>query len=414
MTTESGNPALAYARHRLPKGRRVRPDSRDRWFAPESAGYYVKNLANFKISKFAAPDNLYCAFKLLEEDGGHGAGTDGFRPEHFSDNELRPILREVSGSLIDGTYQPYEPRICTVSKNAGGTRDLALFRFMDRTVAKALLNCLKPFWNERLIALSTRQIFARLHWAIQEQRHYVLATDDIRKCFDYAPLDDVMAWHRHYIQKQRLLELIERIIRGNDSLDTGIGLAQGSPISPTAMDLLLHHVLDLVMTHRTRNTSSFRYVDNLAYLCSNVSEGIRVLSMANEVLEEAGFQLKREEGEPQDLRAPEYNKVLLGLIPLWQNGLLTFSIPESSFETLNTGLAVANEAPIPAENALRRCTGWLQAQGPALMRNVEREVVDRVVDMARHAGFRNVTHRDMLDVAALARSSWHRELEEAR
>lgn len=414
MTTESGNPALAYARHRLPKGRRARTNARDRSFAPESAGYYVKNPANFKISKFAAADNLYRAFKLLEEDGGHGAGTDGFRPEHFSENELRPILRKVSDTLIDGSYWPYEPKICTVPKNAGGTRDLALFRFMDRTVAKAMLNCLKPFWNERMIGLSPRQIFAKLHWTIREQRRYVLATDDIRKCFDFARLDDVMAWHRHHIHNQRLLELIERIIRGNDSLGTGIGLAQGSPISPIAMDLLLHHALDLPMTDRTGNTPSFRYVDNLAFLCSDVSEGVRVLSLANEVLAEANFQLKGEDGQPQDLRDPEYNNVFLGLIPRWQNGRLTFSIPESAFETLTIGLQVTNESPLPAENALRRCTGWLQAQGPALIRNVEREVVDRVVDMARHAGFRNVTHQGMLDVAADARSSWHRELEEAR
>lgn len=414
MTTQSGNPALAYARHRLPKGRRTRPNSRERWRAPESTGYHVRNPANFKLSKFAAPDNLYVAFKQLEDDGGHGAGTDGFRPVHFSESELRPILRQVSATLIDGTYRPYEPRICTVPKNGMGTRDLALFRFMDRTVAKALLNCLKPFWNERLIALSTWQIYAKLHWTIQRRQLFVLAIDDIRKCFNFARLDDVMAWHQHHIVKQRLLELIERIIRGNDFLGTGIGLAQGSPISPTAMDLLLHHVLDLVMADRARNTPSFRYVDNLAYLCSDVSEGTRVLSIANEVLEEAGFQLKREDGEPQDLRDPEYNKVLLGLIPRWQNGLLTFSIPESAFETLAVGLQIANEASSPAENALRRCTGWLQAQGPALMRNVEQEVVDRVVDMARHAGFRNVTRRDMLKIAALARRSWHRELEKTR
>ncbi len=414
MTTESGNPALAYARHRLPKGRRSRSGSRDRWFAPGRTGYYVKNPTNFRISKFAASDNLYVAFKQLEEDGGHGAGTDGFRPEHFSEGELRPILRKVSETLIDGTYRPYEPRICAVPKTAGGTRNLALFRFMDRTVAKALLNCLKPFWNEHLIAPSTWQIFARLHWTIQRRRLFVLALDDIRKCFDFARLDDVMTWHRHHIHKQRLLELIERIIRGNDSFGTGIGLPQGSPYSPTAMDLLLHHVLDLVMKDREGNTPSFRYVDNLAYLCSDVSEGVRFLSMTIEVLEEAGFQLKGEDGEPQDLRDPEYNKVLLGLIPRWQNGLLAFYTPESSFETLTMGLQLANEAPFPAENALRRCTGWLQAQGPALMRNVEQEVVDRVVDMARHAGFRNVIRKDMLNVAALARRSWHRELEKAR
>ncbi|MEZ6126639.1 MAG: hypothetical protein R3C49_26250 [Planctomycetaceae bacterium] len=126
--------------------------------------------------------------------------------------------------------------------------------------------------------------------------------------------------------------------------------------------------------------------------------------MVSEVLEPAGLRLKGDDGEPQDLRDPEYNRVFLGLIPRWKNGLLTFSIPELAFETLTIGLQVANETPNPAENAFQRCVGWLQQLRPALMRSVERQVVDRVVSIARHSGFRNVNHRDMLKTTASAES----------
>ena len=414
MTTQSGNPTLAFAQRQLgsplqPPSGQTPDDERQ-----DGCGYSVKDLAEFQFSKLASPENLYLAFKQLENDGGHGAGTDGFRPEHFSERELRPILSTLSESLVDETYRPYEVRICTVPKNSGGTRDLSLFRLMDRVVAKTLQICLRPFWSRRLNPHSTWQIFARLHWTIQRRRMFVLATDDIRKCFDYARFDDVMASHRCHIDHPRLLQLIETVIRGNDSLDRRIGLAQGSPVSPIAMEVLLHHALDLIMEDRSRDTPQFRYVDNIAYLCSSVSEGNRALAIAEEILQNTGFQLKGEEGEPQDLRDPEYNRTFLGLIPRWQNGRLTFAIPQSAFKALSIGLDFANEAPKPSDNALRRCIGWLTAIRPALTKKVEQEVVKRVVDMAKDAGFRNVTHRRMLIVTASARKSWRRDLEKFR
>jgi RNA-directed DNA polymerase len=415
----SGNPFNAYAQPRLPAGRRTPHDNRRRERRADDLGYQVVEPASnldgfFKLDQFAAPDNLYKAFQQLVEGGGHGAGVDGFRPEHFSEAEIRPALRRVSTALIFGSYRPYPVRIVEIPKSETKVRTLALQRFTDRTVAKALLNCLTAFWQRRHVIRSVWQIYAQLDREIRRRQTFFLAIDDIKDCFPNAPLDTIMHWHRRHICDEQLLRLIERIIRGHDGLNHLTGLYQGSPYSPIAMEVLLHHVLDVMLEAHSRNTPILRYVDNLTFLCRDVSEGIRVLGIAREVAGEAGFQLKGEDGEPQDLRDPHYDRVVLGLIPRWQNGLLTFAIPDSAFENLRQGLRIAHEAERPADNAKKRCFGWLQMLGPALTRSVEREVVDQVLDIARQAGFRNVIDQDLLCVTSAARRSWHRVLQDVR
>lgn len=180
------------------------------------------------------------------------------------------------------------------------------------------------------------------------------------------------------------------------------------------MGVLLHHVLDIELEARSGNTPLLRYVDNLTFLCNDVSEGTRVLAMARELVGQAGFHLKGEDGEPQDLRDPSYDRIVLGLIPRWQDGHLTLSIPDLAYDHLAEWLRIANQAERPSDNAARRCFGWLQMLGPALTRSAEREVVGRVTDMARQAGFRKLIHQDLLMAAESARKSWHRVLGDVR
>lgn len=373
-------------------------------------GYVVQDPANFDRSKFVAADNLHLAFQELVESGGHGAGIDGLGPEEFSDHELRPILRKLSTTLLNGTYRPYPVRPVKVAKSSGKFRTLSLQRFTDRVVAKALLNCLAPFWQRRSVMLSTWTIYAKLDREIRRRQSFVLAIDDVRDCFPTADVNLAMQWQRHHISSEDLINLIDAVVRGHDGPDKLIGLDQGSPYSPVMMDVLLHHVLDAELDARLGNTPQFRYVDNLTYLCRDVNEGTRILAEAGQLLAHAGFHLKSEDGEPKDLRDAGLNRKVLGLIPRWSDGQLTFSIPEKAYDDLEQGLRAANEASRPYHSAALRCRGWLQAFGPALRKAVEQEVVDRVIDMALHAGFRNITTRDLLWVTQASRDSWHQVL----
>lgn len=407
----SGSPTSFYARPHLQQRTEPRRGN-EPYMAPPV-------LDDFELSKLIHADNLYVAFQQLVDDGGHGAGIDGFRPEQYSDHELSPILRQVSNSLRhnengDFEYRPYPTRRVEIPKSATKVRTLALQRFTDRAVAKALTNCLAPFWKRMITRRGVWQIYAQLDREIRRRQIYVLAIDDIKDCFPNAPRSEVLFWHRRCIDHEVLLNLIERIILGHDGQGQLTGLDQGSPYSPVAVDVLLHHILDIVLEARSRNTPQFRYVDNLTYLCRDVREAANVLSIARELVGRSGFQLKGADGEPQDLRDPSYSRVVLGLTPRWQDGRLSLSIPEKAFDNLAEGLRYANEADRPSDNAPRRCRGWLQSLGPALTNAATPEVVNRVVDMARLEGFRNVTRRDLFTVAQRARGSWHRVLEGVR
>jgi hypothetical protein len=54
---------------------------------------------------------------------------------------------------------------------------------------------------------------------------------------------DIMADHARYIQDESLLDLIGVVLRGND-LNKPVGIDQGSPYSPTALNVRLHHTIE--------------------------------------------------------------------------------------------------------------------------------------------------------------------------
>lgn len=358
--------------------------------------YWVRDPADFVMRKFATPENLNLSFEQLIREGGSGAGIDGFGPDRFSSHERWPILRQICAALMSGTYYRYPSRTVEVPRSKCRVRILHLMRFTDRCVAKALLNCMSDFWRRRSIAMSVQQIYTRLNREIRRRRVYYLAIDDIRDCFPSAPLDEVVSCQRLRIQSEPLVQLITRVIRCRD--DAGrIGLEQGSPYSPIAMDALLHHHLDQVM--RTRGSgfgTLYRYVDNLTFLCRGACEGRRLIELAQEQLTPLGFKLKGQSEEWGDIRDPNFQTTLLGLIPRWQNGHLTFSIPESAFNNLESLLRTCTDFSQPSYRAERCCIGWIQAYGLALNERVARMVSHRVSQMAVRYGFRSLARTVLL------------------
>lgn len=419
MTTPSGSLTNIYARPRLAAGRRPRPETRadsdlpGTANTPASVGYQVTNPRDFELRRFADPGNLHSAFEQLRVYGGPGAGDDGLTFTDYSFAECKDIFSAVSAAILRGEYRPHPTREASFHKPSGKIRTLQLQRVTDRAVSKALQICLGGYWREQLPRLGrgTPWIHARLYHAIHQQRKYVLAIDDIKDCFPSARIDEVMRWQRHHIDQPDLLGLIERIIRGHDDLGHLVGLDQGSPYSPTAMEAYLHHCLDTEMeTRYRRSTLSYRYADNLIYLCDSVSEGEEILEAAGEVLNENHLTLKGEDGPPKDIRDPDYNQVVLGLIPTCRNGQPGFRVPESAFEHLSRGLHESNDHENPVAAAKWVAHGWTDAIGPALTRSIAEEVANRVIEAARTAGFRQVTLESIRETICRSRDRWQRML----
>tara|TARA_R110002049_G_scaffold269461_2_gene446325 strand:+ start:350 stop:895 length:546 start_codon:yes stop_codon:yes gene_type:complete len=172
------------------------------------------------------------------------------------------------------------------------------------------------------------------------------------------------------------------------------------------MESFLHNSLDTVMTVRFPGLIQLRYVDNTTYLCRDSNEGEQILQTANEILSEAQLRLKREDGPPQDIRDPNHNRTLLGLIPVWANGEIQPSIPESAYSNLETGMTMSRNLPKSVVAIRRTMLGWINAVGPALTNSRAQRVVDRVSEMALQKGFREFSRSELLNTAREARKRW--------
>lgn len=399
----SGNITSVFRTPRLAAGRR-----RNR----RQGGYYeVSAPGEFSLKKFAKVKNLHAAYRILERDGGHGAGIDHLTFEDFSRGEVFASLRQVSAAIQDRTYLPYETLPVPIPKGDGRFRELQLHRIMDRTVHKALQLALDGFWRPRLpgIGRSTWHIYARMQRAIRERQAYILAIDDIRNCFPSVQIEDVFNCHIQHITQPDLLWLIDRIIRGHDGPNHTIGLAQGSPYSPIAMELMLHTCFDTLPDAIRRGFPLLlRYVDNLTFVCHSERESQEILLTTADILSRTGLTLKGQADGPQDIRDPDFNTPVLGLIPKWQNGQLNFSIPDSSYEDLEDGLINTMNHPQPTQIARSVIKGWIEAMGPAFASMAAPEITDRILNTTRRCGFREISIRDIRETASSARKRWIR------
>ncbi len=364
---------------------------------------------NFCLERLARVENLHAAFKILKREGGPGTGIDRLTYEDYSSSEIYDALRWVSKAILDKRYTPYPTRLVQIPKGDGRFRELQLHRITDRTIAKALQLALDPYWRTQLPRLGqgVPHVFAEMQRYMRANKAYVLAIDDIRECFPSARLDDVMRCHRQRISQPDLLWLIERILRGHEGPIHLTGLDQGSPYSPVAMEALLHGCLDAALEARYPGYPLLlRYVDNLTFVCKTECDGRQIVEAVSEILAYTDFSMKGKDGAPHDIRDPNYNTRVLGLIPRWQEGALQFRIPESGFENLRQSLHQSMNHPHPSKWIVMVVRGWIDAVGPALTKKAVPEVKDRVMLILRQEGFAGFPEREFCNLASLARKRW--------
>ncbi|MEW4529425.1 reverse transcriptase domain-containing protein [Maioricimonas sp. JC845] len=379
---------------------------RRQWLVP----YSVSTPDQFELNQLANHEQLKVVFQILSGSGGAAAGPDGVTYTDLSGSELHEILRGLAETLRQRTYRPGTDREVRIPKGQGKFRTLHIQSLLDRLVAKSLYLTLQPYWEKQLPGMrqDVWQIFAAMQSTMRREKAYFLAIDDIRDCFPSARIDDVLDCHRNHDNQPDLLWLIETVIRGHEGPDHKQGLAQGSPYSPVAMELLLHTHLDAPLKRdATRGTPLLlRYVDNLNIVCSSEREGHDILQTCRNRLAPLGFDLKGQDGPPQDIRDPKHSRTVLGLIPRWQNGQLTFLVPESAFDHLQEGLSSALVSSHPDQTAREVSSGWIQALGPALTNAARNEIIDRVIQMARKCGFTELLPKKLLEDGRQARQRW--------
>lgn len=368
----------------------------------------VSDLA-FSLNAFSTTENLRAAYGLLDSYGGDAAGVDKVTFDDLSPVEVFPVLRRYSEALRSKQYRPRPTLPVSFDKPTGGTRELALHCIGDRTVAKALTVAIKPFIGPHvpLLTESVPQLFKNLEAAVREHQTYVLATDDVRKCFDEVRVEDVLGCFDEVISQPDLRWLIETVVRGHAGPERLVGLDQGSPFSPTAIELMLQKKLDLPLDREQAGTTSrFRYVDNVLCLSHDAQSGLSVLARMNEILSGYHMVLKGKDGPPFDLRDLSHGRTVLGFEPYWVNNRLDLRVPTKVFGKLRQKLLEVAGHSDAHQHAFSLVLGFIHCHGPCLSEEHVTDFRERLVSALWDTGYWEIDGNRLDTAIAESYQAW--------
>ena len=244
------------------------------------------------LARIADPANLRQAWQRVRANQG-GPGGDGVRLEAFAARLERELAR-LASELAGGTYRPGPLRRVLIPKPDGGDRQLAIPCIRDRVVQTAALLVLQPLLDRRqsdtsfayrpargvadALTAVRRAHAAGLVWTLEA---------DIVHYFDSIPHRRLLAELAIWIEAEDLLRLIARWLDGFSA--TGVGVAQGAPISPLLANLFLHP-LDRLLA--AAGHVPVRYADDFVVLAASMRDVEQAREIAAGVLRERGLALK--------------------------------------------------------------------------------------------------------------------------
>ena len=324
-------------------------------------------------------DNFIRIWKEQLLRPGRGPGVDGFRFEHFSKTEIAAISKVAIREIENGTWRPRETKQVSWPKSSGnGLRRIDIRTTIDRLVSSAvatplmiaLEGVLQPTCFAYRPRKSSLHLLATIKREIEATERTVIAQDDIRDAFPSVNITrTIVDFAREVLPNEsdaRLLLLIEAILRGN--MRSEVGIEQGDPISPLALNTRLHYSLDVPSQETTRPDNlplRFRYSDNIPYLTRSVTEGERALERDRQILLQTEFRFKGENNYPVDLRRRGSSIELLGFLIRLEEHRIKFDLGRKAINSLSNALASCKLYPAPVLAAEQVLTGWLHEYGAA-------------------------------------------------
>ncbi|SDH47980.1 reverse transcriptase domain-containing protein [Pseudonocardia oroxyli] len=176
------------------------------------------------------------------------------------DREVDLFERRAAGRIVElaeqlaaGTWRADPVRRVDIPKPSGGVRRLGIPPLADRVVERALLDELDPVVDPGLLpwsfgyrrGLGPKDAIAALTDARDEGATWV-ARSDVRDFFTRVPQWEVLRRLREVIDDERVIhlvgQLLDRPVQGGRTAtpDRGLGLHQGSVLSPLLSNLYLH------------------------------------------------------------------------------------------------------------------------------------------------------------------------------
>lgn len=350
----------------------------------------IREIGPYLLGRIADTRNLWLAWQYLARHGGSAPGPDGFTYRDFERHEGWEICRSLSRAILSGHYHPGPDRKHQIPKPDGRTRTLRLQSIVDRVVQRAIVQIVQPLLDPRFSdrshgyrpRRSRDHALAQAEWLAGQHDRLCWVTEDIRDAFDHVPhgrLLDILGKNL----PPDVVQLVRHVIENGSKR----GIRQGSPLSPLLLNVYLDHLLDRVWRSRHPAVPLIRVADDLLVLCGSVEEAQQYREELWQLLLPTGMLLKHQEATViRDLsngRGAEW----LGFTIRATAGELEVRIGERSWDRLAEHLELVHEqpgAPLRADQVLR---GWIGQLGPTHRWQDRRQVLKRVVGLARTWGF---------------------------
>jgi CRISP-associated protein Cas1 len=227
-------------------------------------------------------------------------GQGSVELDQFEAAAARHISR-LSADLADGSFRPHPVVPVDIPKTAGGVRHLAVPCLEDRVVERALLAELDKVIDPLLLpwsfayrrGMAVRDAVASLVEARETGASWVARTD-INDCFERIPRWEVLRRLREVVPDMQAVDLVrlfmDRPVLGRHvaKADRGLGLHQGSPLSPMLCNLYLD-AFDRAML--AAGYRVIRYSDDLAIPTADRSSAEQALTTAAETLDSLRLDL---------------------------------------------------------------------------------------------------------------------------
>jgi CRISPR-associated endonuclease Cas1/group II intron reverse transcriptase/maturase len=234
---------------------------------------------------------------------------DRLPPELAAFDRGRPAsLERLSRALADQSFIPEPAALIYIDKpgHAGEQRRISLIRPEDRVILSALHHLLDPIFDRLFPPHSYayrkgRSASAAIEKAAELVRQGLVhaATLDIDDFFDSIDRDRLLSAIRLAVWEPEILRLLELYLhigatRNLDWVDTGRGIAQGSPLSPLLSNVCL---LEFDGVLESTGAAWLRYADNILLLAADRASTEAAAATAERFLAESlGLRLNPDPG----------------------------------------------------------------------------------------------------------------------